>query len=99
MSMFIAAVAKEEENTIMIKGTTPNLKNTTGTKYLNIDKGYLYIVRVQIKKKHFVVWKGTNKSIGEKIAKKVQSIMLKGEGAFLDWYDYDMERWLKSNGY
>ena len=83
----------------MIKGTTPNSKSTTGIKYLNIDKGYLYIVRVQIKKKHFVVWEGTDKSIGEKIAKKVQSIMLKGEGAFLDWYDHDMERWLKSNGY
>lgn len=99
MSVLIAAVAKEEGNVIMIKGTTPNSRSTTGVKYLNIDRDHRYIVRVQIKKKHFVVWKGTDKSIGEKIAKKVQSIMLKSEGAFLDWYDYDMEGWLKSNGY
>ena len=99
MSVLIAAVVKEEGNVIMIKGTTPNSRSTTGIKYLNIDRDHRYIVRVQIKKKHFVVWKGTDKSIGEKIAKKVQSIMLKGEGAFLDWYDYDMKEWLKANGY
>lgn len=97
MGLFIAVVAQGGKT--LIKGTAPNSRSTTGIKYLNIDKGYLYIVRVQIKKKHFVVWKGTDKSIGEKIAKKVQSIMLNGEGAFLDWYDYDMEGWLKSNGY
>ena len=97
MGLFIAVVAQGGKT--LIKGTTPNSKSTTGIKYLNIDRGYLYIVRVQIKKKHFVVWKGTDKSIGKKIAEKVQSIMLNGEGAFLDWYDYDMERWLKSNGY
>ena len=83
----------------MIKGIMVNSRSTTGVKYLNIDKGYLYMVRVQIKGKHFLVWKGTDKDIGEKIAKKVQSIMLKGESAFLDWFDYDMERWLKDNGY
>lgn len=99
MSTFIAAVVKGEGNVIMIKGTTPNSRSTTGVKYLNIDRDHRYIVRVQIKKKHFVVWKGIDKSIGEKIAKKVQSIMLKGEGVFLDWYDYDMKEWLKTNGY
>ena len=86
----------------MIKGTTPNSRSTTGVKYLNVDRGYIYIVRVQIKKKHFVMWKGTDKSIGEKIAKKVQSVILKGESAFLDWYDYEREEWLKElkdNGY
>lgn len=82
-----------------MRGDNPNSRSTTGVKYLNIDKGYIYMVRVQIKKKHFVVWKGTDKEIGTTIAKKVQSIMRKGEGAFLEWYDYDMESWLKDNGY
>jgi len=36
--MFIAAVVKGEGNVIMIKGTTPNSRSTTGVKYLNIDR-------------------------------------------------------------
>lgn len=82
-----------------MKSKNPGTLSTTGVKYLNVDKGYTYIVRVQIKKKYFVVWKGITKSIGEKVALKVQEIMEKGDTAFLEWYDYDMESWLKDNGY
>lgn len=82
-----------------MRGTVPGTLSTTGVKYLNIDVGYTFIVRVIIKRKHFVVWKGFDKEVGTKIAKKVQSIMAKGEANFLEWYDYEMEGWLKYNGY
>ena len=75
-------------------GMSPGKRSTTGVKYLNVDKGYLYVVRVQIKGKHFVVWKGANKAIGIKVAEKIQELMLKGEGVFLEWFDYDKEDWL-----
>ena len=82
-----------------MKSTKPNARSTTGVKYLHIDIGYTYVVRVIIKKKHFIVWKGVDKDIGTKITMKVQSIMAKGEAAFLDWFDYDMGVWLENNGY
>ncbi len=84
----------------MIKnGLSPGAKSTTGIKYLNVGKNYIFEVVVSIKRKKFIVWKGHDKNIGEKIAKKVQSIMLKGDATFLDWYDNEMERWLQQNGY
>lgn len=65
------------------------------TKYLNIDKGFnRYVVRVVIKGKHFIVWRGSNYDKGFIVAKKVQSIMAAGKAAFLDWYDNDMEEYL-----
>jgi hypothetical protein len=76
-------------------GTSPGKGSTTGVKYLNIDKGYLYVARVQIKGKHFVVWKGVDKSIGVIVARKIQELMLKGEGVFLEWFDYDKDEWLE----
>ena len=85
-----------------IQGTNPGRLSTTGVKYLNIDKGYKYVARVAIKGKHFVVWQGYNYSVGEKAAKKIQELMMKGEAVFLDWYDYEREEWLKGlkdNGY
>lgn len=78
-------------------GKSPGRGSTTEVKYLNVDKGYMYIARVQIKGKHFVVWRGANKAIGKMVAEKLQDLMLKGDGAFLDWYDYEMEDWLKEN--
>lgn len=85
-----------------IQRTNPGRLSTTGVKYLNIDKGYKYVARVTIKRKHFVVWQGYNYSVGEKVAKKIQELMMKGEAVFLDWYDYEREEWLKElkdNGY
>ena len=77
------------------KTKAPERLSTTGIKYLNIDKGYMYVARVVIKRKHFIVWKGYNFSIGKVIAEKIQKLMLKGEATFLDWYDYEMDNWLK----
>lgn len=73
----------------------PGRLSTTGVKYLNIDKGYMYIARVAIKRKHFVVWKGYNFSAGKAVAEKIQELMAKSEAAFLEWYDYEMEAWLE----
>lgn len=77
-------------------------KSETGIKYLNIDNyskyGHRYVVRVIISGKHFVVWTGNDETVGKKVAKKVQSLMSISKAAFLDWYDYDAERWLKVNG-
>lgn len=81
---------KCEDNTKM-----PGRLSTTGVKYLNIDKGYMYVARVAIKRKHFIVWKGYNFEVGKIIAEKIQELMIKGEAIFLDWYDYEMDNWLK----
>ena len=78
-----------------IRGNNPGRLSTTGVKYLNIDKGYKYVARVAIKGKHFVVWKGYNFTVGKIIAEKIQELMMKGEAVFLDWYDYEMDDWLK----
>ncbi len=64
-------------------------------KYLNIDKGFnKYIVRVVISGKHLIVWRGSDYTIGIKIAKKVESLMNISKAKFLDWYDNDMEAYL-----
>lgn len=68
--------------------------STTNVKYLNIDRGYMYVARVIIKRKHFVVWKGYNFALGKAIAEKLQELMLKGEAAFLEWYDYERDAWV-----
>lgn len=77
------------------------LNSETGIKYLNVDNyskyGHCYVVRIIIKGKHFVVWKGNNKDIGIKVAKKVQDLISISKAAFLDWYDNDAERWLELN--
>lgn len=77
------------------------LNSETGIKYLNVDNyskyGHAYVVRIIIKGKHFVVWKGNNKDIGIKVAKKVQDLISISKAAFLDWYDNDAERWLELN--
>lgn len=69
------------------------------TRYLNIDNyskyGNPYIVRVVIKRKHFIVWRGRDKSLGMKIANKVQQLMNISTSQFLDWYDYDREQFIK----
>lgn len=72
-----------------------NNRSTTGQKYLNVDKGYKYVVRVVISGKHLVVWSGTNKAFGEIVAKKVEALMNKSKSAFLEWYDYDREQYLE----
>lgn len=77
-------------------------KSETGVKYLNIDNyskyGHNYVVRVIIKGKHFVVWKGNDLDVGKKVANKVQELMSISKAKFLDWYDNDAERWLEENG-
>ena len=61
------------------------------TKYLHVNRfstyGSLYVVRVQIKGKNFIVWKGNNYAVGADIAKIVQKHMDIGVSDFLDWYD------------
>lgn len=67
--------------------------------YLNIDKysrfGYLYVVRVVIRRKHFIVWRGNDIKIGTKIAKRVEELMSISTSRFLEWYDYEREEELK----
>ena len=78
------------------------LKSETGIKYLNVDNyskyGHRYVVRVIIKGKHFVVWKGNDLDVGKRVAEKVQELMSISKVTFLDWYDNDAERWLEVNG-
>lgn len=68
-------------------------------KYLNIDNyskyGNSYVVRVVIKGKTFIVWRGNDKALGIKIAKKVEKLMDVNPPTFLEWYDYHMDEELK----
>lgn len=70
----------------------------TGVRYLNINYRQKwkckYHVSVTINGKQFTVWRGDDKVIGEKVARKVQELMAKGKSTFLDWYDNDREEWL-----
>lgn len=75
------------------------MTSTTGIKYLNVDKGYKYVVRVYIKRKSFVVWHGRSLEVGTKIANKVQQVINDNKMSFMEWYDYQMEGWLESHGY
>jgi hypothetical protein len=72
-------------------------------RYLNIDNyskyGNPYIVRVVIKGKHFIVWRGRDKGLGIKIAKLVESKMKVSASYFLEWYDYDREQEIKELEY
>ena len=74
-------------------------------KYLNIDNyskyGNPYVVRVVIKRKHFIIWRGKDMDLGIRIAKRVEELMKSGLSSFLDWYDYDREKEIKEliNGY
>lgn len=87
----------------MNNSNKPRSTNTTGIMYLHVDyqKKYKqqYIVRVTISGKHFIVWKGDNFKIGQKVAEKVQRLMRKSKTEFINWYDNDMEEWLIRNGY
>ena len=69
------------------------------TRYLNIDNyskyGNPYVVRVVIKRKHFIVWRGKDMEIGKRIAERVQQLMNIGTSHFLEWYDYDREEEIK----
>ena len=64
-------------------------------RYLNIDNyskyGNPYVVRVVIKKKHFIVWSGKDIELGTKIAQRVEELMNISRSKFLEWYDYDRE--------
>ena len=75
-------------------------KSETGIKYLNVDNyskyGHVYVVRVIINRKHFVVWSGNDITVGKKVAEKVQSLMSISKAAFLEWYDYEREEWLQN---
>lgn len=77
--------------------------SSTGIKYLNVNYrnrwGCLYHVSVNIKNKQFTVWRGNDINAGKVIAKKVQELMNVSKAAFLEWYDYDREEWLKAHGY
>ena len=69
-------------------------------KYLHIDNGSKYgnqyVVRVQKYGKSFVVWKGTDYNFGTIVAKKVQELINVSFNEFIDWYDNDLEVWLKN---
>lgn len=72
-------------------------------RYLNIDNyskfGNPYVVRVVIKRKHFIVWRGNDIEIGTKIAKRVEELMSISTSHFLEWYDYDREKEIKELEY
>lgn len=63
-------------------------------KYLNIDKGYGWVVRAIINGKSFVVWSGRDREFGVKVARKVEELMKVSKTKFLNWYDYDKEQYL-----
>lgn len=69
-------------------------------KYLHIDNcskyGNQYVVRVHKYGKSFVVWKGTDYNFGIIVAKKVQELINVSFNKFIDWYDNDLEGWLKN---
>lgn len=64
-------------------------------KYLNVDKGYRWIVRVNICDKNFIVWRGNDENLGIKIAKKVEELMLQSKAVFMDWFDYEKDKYLE----
>lgn len=68
-------------------------------RYLNKDNyskyGNPYVVRVVIRRKHFIVWRGKDIELGYKIAKKVEELMKSGLSVFLEWYDYDRESYIE----
>jgi hypothetical protein len=75
------------------------MTQSTCQKYFNIDNyskyGNPYVVRVVIKRKHFIVWRGRNKELGIAIAKVVEEVMERGLSNFLEWYDYEREEQIK----
>ena len=76
------------------------MKPESGVKYLHINYRdrygpHKYIVEHQIKGKHFVCWKGSDKDIGTKIAKKVKELVDVSNSTFLDWYDYDRQNFIQ----
>lgn len=77
--------------------------NVTGTKFLHIDNyaryGNKYVVRVYVKRKVFVIWRGNDKAIGRKVVKEMLKHLNKSEANFLDWYDNEREGWLEENEY
>ena len=79
------------------------LQTVLQQRYLNVDNyskfGNPYVVRVVIKRKHFIVWRGRDKDLGIKIAKLVESKMKVSASHFLEWYDYDREQEIKEIEY
>lgn len=77
--------------------------NITGIKYLHIDNyakyGNLYVVRLYVKGKVFVVWRGNEINIGKEVVKEMLKYLRKSDGAFIDWYDNKRKDWLEYNGY
>lgn len=72
----------------------------TGVRYLNVNHRVKwncdYHVSVTIGGKQFTVWRGNDKEVGTEIAEKVQKLMEKGKGVFLDWFDNDKDEWLRT---
>lgn len=81
----------------------PYNNSTTDVKYLNVDYQkkfkHKYNVRVTISGKRFIVWRGDDFDVGEKVAKKVQELISQSKAEFIDWFDNDREEWLVKNGY
>lgn len=77
--------------------------NTTGVKYLHLDNyskyGNKYVIRVYVKGKVFVVWRGNDKNIGKKVVKEMVKYLNKSDAHFIHWYDNKREEWLEYNGY
>lgn len=77
--------------------------NVTGVKYLHIDNyskyGNKYIVRIYVKGKVFVVWRGDSVEIGKRVVKEMVRHLRKSDAKFIDWYDNEREEWLERYGY
>ena len=83
--------------------------NVTGVKYLHIDNyskyGNKYIIRVYVKGKVFIVWRGNSINgrgnsinVGKRVVKEMVK-HLKTDAKFIDWYDNEREEWLEKYGY
>jgi hypothetical protein len=77
--------------------------NATGVKYLHIDNyskyGNKYIVRLYVKGKVFVVWRGNSIEVGKRVVKEMVRHLRKSDAKFIDWYDNEREEWLEKYGY
>ena len=77
--------------------------NTTGVKFLHIDNyskyGNKYIVRIYVKGKIFVVWRGNSIEVGKRVVKEMVRHLRKSDAKFIDWYDNEREEWLERYGY
>lgn len=96
------------ERKFFMSGMKTKSNNTFGVKYLSKGRPGrgLYAVKIEIacaKGKHGKMehlYEGNDFELAKALAEKVQKLMASGGATkVLDWRDYDMEGWLKTNGY